>query len=42
MKLTSGIRKPVLHPGGVNSVGVPDGEMVLRHYTSRDYAARAV
>jgi predicted SAM-dependent methyltransferase len=29
----------VLEPGGVHSFGVPDGEMVLRHYTTRENAA---
>lgn len=31
----------VLEPGGVHSFGVPDGEMVLRHYTTNEYADHA-
>jgi predicted SAM-dependent methyltransferase len=31
----------VLEPGGTHSFGVPDGEMVLRHYTTREYADHA-
>lgn len=28
----------VLEPGGLHSFAVPDGEMVLRHYTTNEYA----
>lgn len=28
----------ILEPGGIHSFAVPDGEMVLRHYTTREYA----
>jgi predicted SAM-dependent methyltransferase len=31
----------VLEPGGIHSFAVPDGEMVLRHYTTREYADHA-
>jgi predicted SAM-dependent methyltransferase len=31
----------VLEPGGSHSFGVPDGEMVLRHYTTNEYAEHA-
>jgi predicted SAM-dependent methyltransferase len=31
----------VLEPGGVFTFGVPDGEMVLRHYVTREHADHA-
>jgi predicted SAM-dependent methyltransferase len=31
----------LLEPGGMHSFGVPDGEMVLRHYTTNEYAEHA-
>jgi predicted SAM-dependent methyltransferase len=31
----------ILEPGGTHSFGVPDGEMVLRHYTTNEYADHA-
>jgi predicted SAM-dependent methyltransferase len=31
----------VLEPGGSHSFGVSDGEMVLRHYTTHEYAEHA-
>ena len=31
----------VLEPGGTHSFGVPDGEMVLRHYTTNEYTDHA-
>lgn len=31
----------VLEPGGLHSFAVPDGELVLRHYTTHEYADHA-